>query len=669
MLYPPIDPAVSRRAKRLVQFLACWGLLIFGRLAYLQVVKHDYYAELADSQQVHRVEIPAHRGIIYDRNGHVLAITIPTERVVVDPARLPDIPTNASILAGVLGLDPQKLEADLSARAQRKSGNHYFVVAPRVHPEQAQRLRKLKFNWLYFESSSYRVYPNEGLAAHVLGGVDSEGHGNAGIEQGLEEELGGYSGYANMVADVSNRGFQSEVEAEPVPGNDVVLTIDHRIQYDLERHLADAVTKNSCKSARGVVMDPATGEIYALASYPTYNPNAKVTDPEARRNLPVQSAIEPGSVFKVFTISGAIEDGLVTPSRGYHCGNGRINLFGRVIHDAHPYGYLTVEDILAKSSNIGSIHVALELKEKRFHEYIKLFGFGDRTGLPLPGESPGRVIRLAKWTKSSIGSVAMGHEIMTTSVQLAQAAAVIANGGRLVKPRIVQRVRPNELSPYQVRKAAYEWPAPEGKAILSPNTVVTMRNMMDRVVAVGTGKEAKIQGYSSGGKTGSAQMFDPKAGVYLHRYHASFMGFAPINNPRVVVVITLDGAAKYGGVVAAPVFKAVAGAALRTLNVPTDLPVIEKTTPAAPVIFSDVAFADLTEQKPVEIVDNLEVTDTKSTLITPDFVGKPLRDVLAEASRQGFRIDPKGSGLVRAQVPAPGSPIAYGQKIQLRLGR
>jgi cell division protein FtsI (penicillin-binding protein 3) len=669
MLYPPIDPAARRRAKRLVRFLILWGVIIFGRLVYLQIYRHEHYTQLADKQHIHRVEIAAHRGIIYDRNGHILAITIPTERVIVDPARLPNIPTNAAIVAGILGLDANALTAELTNRAQRATNNRYYVIAPHVHPEQAQRLRSLRLNWLYFKPSSYRVYPNGGLAAHVLGGVDADGHGNAGIEQGLEEELGGYSGFANMVSDVSNRGFESEIEAEPVPGNDVVLTLDHRIQYDLEQELAAAVAKNDCKSGRGIVMDPSTGEILALASYPTYDPNEKVTNLESRRNLAVQSAIEPGSVFKVFTIAGAIEDGLVTPGTGYHCGNGRINLFGRVIHDAHSYGYLSVEDILAKSSNIGSIHVALELKEKRFYDYIKLFGFGDRTGLPLPGESPGRVIRLAKWTKSSIGSVAMGHEIMATTAQLAQAASVIANGGRLVKPRIVQRVRPNELSPYQIRKAAYEWPTAEGKPILSPRAVVTMRNMMDRVVAVGTGKEAKIKGYSSGGKTGSAQIFDPKTGAYLHRYHASFMGFAPMNNPRVVVVITLDGASKYGGVVAAPVFKAVAGSALRTLNVPTDLPVVEEPESVPPVILSDLAYAELTEQKPVETVDNSEVIETKSTLITPDFLGKPLRDVLAEASRQGFRINPAGSGLVRSQNPAPGSPISYGQKIELRLGR
>ncbi len=675
MLYPPIDPAAERRARRLLRWLALWGLAIFGRLVYLQVVRHEYFAAVADDQQIHRVEIPAHRGTIYDRNGQILAITVPTEKVVVDPARLSDKSFAAAILAEILSLDAAKLEVDLTERAQRKSGNHYFVVAPRASQEQAQKLKSLKLGWLQFESGSLRVYPNDDLAAHVLGGVDSQMHGNAGVEQGLEHELAGYSGYADLVTDVGQRGFESHIEAEPIPGNDVTLTLDHRIQYDLEQELVKAMKSpecGTCKTARGIVLDPQTGDILAMANYPTYNPNEKVTNSEVRRNLAVQSAFEPGSVFKVFTVAGAIEDGLVTPATGYHCGYGRLNLFGRTIHEAKKggYGYLTVEDILAKSSNIGAIKVALELKEKRFHEFIRLFGFGSRTGLPLPGESPGRVLRLSRWTKSSIGSVAMGHEVMATTVQLAQAAAVIANGGRLVSPRLVQRVAPNALSGQApLRQISYEEAVPDAKTVLSPATVVTMRNMMDRVVVAGTGKPAKIPGYSSGGKTGSAQIYDPKSGVYLSQYHASFMGFAPLNNPRVVVVITLDGSSKYGGVVAAPVFKAVAGSALRTLNVPTDLPVKEEIAKATEPDSADASFAELTSEKPVDNSENWEASEVKATLLTPDFMGKSLREVIAQSAAQGFRIDPLGSGLVRSQSPAPGEPAVFGQRIRVRLGR
>jgi cell division protein FtsI (penicillin-binding protein 3) len=497
-------------------------------------------------------------------------------------------------------------------------------------------------------------------------------HGNGGIEQGLDDELAGRPGYAHVITDVRQRGFESQVEVEPIPGSDVSLTLDYRIQYELEKHLAEAVESNKCWSGRGLVMDPHTGEILAMASYPTYNPNHRAQNMEARQNLAVQSAIEPGSVFKVFTIASAIEQKTVKPTTGFHCGNGKLNLFGRVIHDASKggYGYLSVEDILAKSSNIGAIHVGLTLGNKRLHEYIRRFGFGSRTGLPLPGESPGRLIRLSKWTPSSIGSVAMGHEVMTTTVQLGQALSAIANGGKLIRPRLIRSIGAHPSHQAAFRNTSYTEPFEAPVTILSPETVITMRQMMERVVLAGTGKGAKIRGFSSGGKTGSAQIYDPKLKKYLSKYHASFMGFAPVNNPRLVTVITLNGSSVFGGVVAAPVFSKVTTAALRILNIPGDLP--ETSIPAAdqdPKLVADAAFPLPTEENPVEDVDNSEIKSTNATLVAPNLYGLTLRAVLEKASAHGLRINPSGSGLVRSQSPAPGEPVSYGQKITVRLGR
>jgi len=421
-----------------------------------------------------------------------------------------------------------------------------------------------------------------------------------------------------------------------------------------------------------MIMDPNTGEIIAMASYPTYNPNDKTANLEVRQNLATQSAIEPGSVFKVFTLAGAIQEKTVKPTTGFHCGNGRFNLFGRVIHDStkNGYGYLSVDDILAKSSNIGAIQVGLTLGDKRLFDYIRLFGFGSRTDLPLPGESTGRVLRLSKWSKSSIGSVAMGHEVMTTTAQLGQAVSVIANGGKLIKPRLVSNVSMPGTNGLQLRRTSYESvPDQEPKQILSPETIVQMRKMMEHVVLAGTGKTAKIPGYSVGGKTGSAQIYDPKSKQYLHKYHASFMGFTPVNNPRLVTVITLNGSHLYGGVVAAPVFRDATSAALRILNIPKDLPDEPSAMPVTEVAVSDASFPLLSEEKPVEEVENLDDTTTKASLVTPNFMGMTLRAVLEQAGDKGLRIDPSGSGLVRAQSPEPGQPIAYRQKIKLRLGR
>jgi len=646
-----------------------WGVAVVIKLFYLQIVKHDFYAELADQQQTRLVEIPAHRGTIYDRNGHVLAISVPVETVVVNPATLPNVEIAAALLAEILELDQKKLLNNLNEKVAEKRG--YFKVAERLTQDQVKRLKSLKLGWIQFESSSIRVYPNDQLAAHVLGGVDFEKHGNGGIEQGHEDELAGRPGYASMVTDVRHRGFESNIEVEPIPGNDVSLTIDYRVQYELEKLLSKSVVENNCWSGRAMVMDPHTGEVYAMASYPTYNPNDKVVDIEARQNLVIQSAIEPGSVFKVFTVAGAIEENKVTPSTGFHCGFGKFNLFGRVIHDSskHGYGYLTVEDILAKSSNIGAIQVGLALGEKRFFDFIKLFGFGSKTGLPLPGESTGRVLRLSKWSKTSIGSVAMGHEVMATTAQLGQAVSVIANGGKLVHPKLVSQLSQARTNGYQLRHTSYEAPVEAQQTVISAETVVKMRKMMERVVLEGTGKSAKIHGYSVGGKTGSAQIYDPKTKTYLHKYHASFMGFTPVNNPRLVTVVTLNGSSLYGGLVAAPVFRDATHAALRILNIPKDLPDDTRTEEKRAVSVSDASFPLLSGDKPVEEVENPETGLTKVSLLTPDFSGMTLRAVLELSSEKGFRIDPSGSGLVRDQFPAKGSPVAYGQKIKLRFGR
>lgn len=666
----PIHPAVDRRARWLLRILVLWGIAVLARLFYLQIIRHDVYADLAESQQTRLVEIAAHRGTIYDRNGHILAITVPIAGVVLNPQQVPNLEIAASLLAQILEIPESDLLNNLRAKAVAK--RKYFKVADRITQDQVKRLKSLRLGWIQFESSTIRVYPNDQLAAHVLGGVDFEMQGNSGIEQGLEDDLAGRPGFANMVTDVGHRGLESVVEIEPLPGNDLTLTIDYRVQYELEKALALAVD-GKCLSGRGIVMNPHTGEIIAMANYPTYNPNVKVTDVNARQDLALQSAIEPGSVFKVFTIAGAIEEHKVTSQTSFHCGNGKLNLFGRVIKDHDSYGYLAVEDILAHSSNIGAIHVAQELGEKRFFDYIKLFGFGAKTGLPMPGESSGRVMRLSKWTKSSIGSVAMGHEIMATTIQLAQAVSVIANGGQLVQPTLVRQISQTANDRVNLRPASYEQPRTASPTVLSPDTVVQMRKMMERVVLAGTGKNAKIRGYSVGGKTGSAQMYDPKTKTYLHKYHASFMGFTPVNDPRLVTVITLNGSPLFGGAAAAPVFSEVTKAALRILNIPKDLPDDDKREPARagdndPSV-NDAAFALLTEEKPVEEVENSSPELTKTSLVTPNYMGLTLRAVLEAASAKGFRIDPSGSGLVRSQSPLPGEPISYGQKIKLRFGR
>jgi cell division protein FtsI/penicillin-binding protein 2 len=335
-----------------------------------------------------------------------------------------------------------------------------------------------------------------------------------------------------------------------------------------------------------------------------------------------------------------------------------MTLFRRVIRDHDPYDALSMADVLAKSSNIGAINIGLKVGNERMLDYIKRFGFGRLTGVPLPGESPGLVWPLKKWIPSSIGSVAMGHELMTTTVQLAQSCSVVANGGLLVKPRIISdRQRPGA--------AREPEPLLRTTQVIAPETANTMRQMMQRVVLEGTGRNAQLKGYSSAGKTGSAQIYDPEAGVYTHRYNASFMGFAPVNRPAIVVVVTLNGASKYGGAVAAPVFERVASAALRMLEVPKDMPDIEPV-PVRDEDLADVAIAGL-GQAPVlqEMPSGAPAAGPR----VPDFSGKSLRGVIEQATERGITVEYSGTGLARVQDPPPGSVLRAGERVKVVFAR
>ncbi|HYP13958.1 MAG TPA: penicillin-binding protein, partial [Bryobacteraceae bacterium] len=498
-------------------------------------------------------------------------------------------------------------------------------------------------------------------------------------------DLTGKTGRARNKTDVRQKVYQSEIEADAEPGKIITLTVDERIQFVAERELAAAVREHNAKTGSLVVMDPSTGHILALANFPDYDPNVAPKpgeDPQNRRNLSVIAPFEPGSVFKVITVATALDTTRLTPANTFHCGNGSMTLFRRVIHDAKPHGVLSVADILAKSSNIGAIKIAMNVGEEKLYDYIRRFGFGQVTGLPLPGESGGVVRKLSRWIPSSIGSVAMGHELSATSVQLAQACSVVANGGFRVTPTLVMsKERPGG----DVERAA---PA-ERVQILRPENAMKMRMMMEGVVLHGTGKAARLDGYSSAGKTGSAQIFDYASRSYTHRYNGSFMGFAPVTNPRIVVVVTLNGTTKFGGVVAAPVFHKVATAALRYLDVPRDLPESINEPGSDVSIDPDLAIADLSQPPEIdeEETGTVLLAQAKATVPprvfgpepppvqlpvalanarkTPDFTGKTKRAVLEQSSALGFRVEIAGAGIARSQQPPPGAPLPRGERVRV----
>jgi len=680
---------MERRLTWLAVIIGIWGAAILANLISLQVVHHRAYAAKARAIQEVVVQIPAPRGTIFDRNGQPLAMSISTQSVHVNPQKVPDIGVASELLALVLHLDRAELESKM--RAAYESGRGYLRVKRNISAEESESLRKMALDWIGIATESQRHYPKGELAAHVIGAVDFEEKGNAGIEKALENELRGIPGRARMLTDVKRRGIESQQAQEPRAGTPITLTIDERLQFVAEREIAAAVAAHHAASGSVVVMNPYTGDVLALASYPTYDPNVPPQpgdDPSARLNHAVSVPFEPGSVFKVITLSAALETTSLNPESPINCNGGKITLYGRTIHDSHAgMGVVPMKTVLARSSNVGAIQVGLRVGQTNMNDYVRRFGFGRRTAIPLPGESPGKVRKLQYWGKTSLPSVSMGQEVSVTTLQLAQAACVIANGGSLVKPRLV------------LKKGNQPEPAAPPVRVLKPDNAITMRQMMEGVVLVGTGSRARLAGYSSGGKTGSAQIFDFATRHYTHTYNGSYMGFAPLTNPAVVVVVSLNGThgeAGFGGQAAAPVFKVVAGEALRIFDVPKDLPETEnaRTLVTRNEDLDDLAISDLGAGGPNILEDGDEedaapgaasaaaaaaASDAASvgTMVikgapgptVPNFRGKTMRDVLAEAAAKGLVVLPDGSGVARVQYPAPGTPLHEGDRIRVQFAR
>ena len=662
---------VERRLTYLALAILLWGGSIFAKLISLQVVHHQEYVAQARKHQEEVRTIPAPRGTIFDRNGRPLAMSIPTEFVYVNPLKVPDIGVAADILSQFLHLNRVELYGRLKNAQENNRG--YLIVKKNITFDEGQHLRNVAFDWIKIQTDSQRHYPKGRLAAHILGGVDFSEHGNGGVEKSMDADLSGVPGQELLLKDVKHRGIDTEKENAGRPGEPVTLTIDERLQFVAERELAKGVADHNAISGSVVVMNPNNGDILAMASFPPFDPNAppvSYQDVVARQNHATAVPFEPGSVFKVITLSAALETTRLRPETIIDCGLGPLVLFGRAIHEAHTYyGSIPMSDVLKHSSNIGAIKVGMTVGPANLYSYASKFGFGQRTGVPLPGESRGRLRPLKKWGATSLASVAIGQEVSVTTLQLARAASAVANGGLLVQPRLV------------LKKGDKAEPVPPPVRILRPETAITMRQMMEGVVMVGgTGyPEARLAGYSVGGKTGSAQIFDFATKHYTHNYNGSFMGMVPLTNPSMVVVVTLNnthGVNGYGGRAAAPVFHAVATEALRLLEVPKDLPDEPADTLVAnkkPEPEEGQAFTDLADGENIlmdsEEGDDQPVDPDYHGPTVPNFRGKTMRDVLAEASSKGLTILPNGSGVARVQYPAAGAPLHQGERIRVQFSR
>ncbi len=561
---------MDKRAQKVRLSLVFIVFLVFlsavlVRLFYVQVLNNDKYARLAEAQHLSTFILKPQRGWIYDRNKRVLAMSLKVSSVYAVPRDIPedDKQRIAVELSRVLGLESEFILTRLS------KDKAFVWIKRRISEEEHRELRELKLRGVGFIKENKRHYPNQELAAHIIGFAGVDEQGLEGLELFSQEYLKGVPGRRALLRDAKQRvlpGFEYDF-VPPVDGHDLILTIDQTIQHYVERELSLAFSKNNAEGGSIVVMDPFTGEIFALANRPGFDPNRFAeAESSQRRNRAVTDYFEPGSTFKIITASAALNEGRVKLGEIFDCENGAYRVGGHTLHDHRPHGKMTFVEIIEKSSNIGTVKVAQKLGEELLYRYIRRFGFGTRTGIDLPGEVGGFIRPVSQWSRTSITALPMGHEITVTVVQMARAMAAIANGGYLVQPYVVSRVvdKQGELiedkSP-QVRER-----------IIEAETALKMKGILKGVVEKGTGRNAAPKGYTAAGKTGTAQKISPEGGYSHSEFVASFIGFTPVENPRFVIAVVFDNPrpSYYGGTVCAPVFKNIAENILRYAEVPEE---------------------------------------------------------------------------------------------------
>ena len=655
-----------------------WMTAVFGRLGYLQLVRHSDYLARAQRQQQRTIEITPKRGAIYDRNMHPLAMSVPVESAFAVPAEIGENKAMAArLLSGVLGVPRDVLEARF------ESGGSFVWVLRKLPPDKAEAVRQLNLKGVYLQSENQRYYPKRDLAAHVLGFVDLDEKGLGGIEYELDSAIRGKSEKIVVMADARQRWFDGGA-AQKDQGANVVLTIDEKVQYIAERELARAISETHALAGTVIVQNPNNGALLALANWPKFNPNSPNDGkPEGRMNRAVSAIYEPGSTFKLITLAAAFDQNLTRPEEVFDCENGAVYVAGHRIRDHKPFGLLTVANVLALSSDVGAIKIALRVGAPKFYDYIRAFGFGQQTGVDLPGESRGLLRKLENWTPVSIGSISMGQEVGVTPLQLVTAVSAIANGGTLYRPHVVAEVR-RGAGPLALAAPT----AGEPKEVIRPETAATLRRLMEGVILNGTGPKARLDGWTAAGKTGSAQKIDPATGRYSPtQLIASFTGFAPINEPAVTILVSLDSPVGQheGGQVAAPVFKRIAEQVLPYLDVPRDAPLSPKLIEAAYKRGEAVNEADLEDFSPVDFTAQPDPAATENDLkaenpqpsitvaldeggdiVVPDFLGKTMRDVTETCLRLGLEPVLVGSGLAVEEAPASGARVRRGAKITVR---
>jgi cell division protein FtsI/penicillin-binding protein 2 len=539
-----------------------------ARLIYLQVIKHDEYAALAAEKHVYKHVIYAERGTILDANNDVLAHNVPVENVVSDATHVNDRDAVVALVSAGLGLSSKQL-------AEKLNSERRYIVIKREVPESVagalrEKLRARNLRGIYFEHDATRMYPNGSMLCHVIGFTDFEHHGIQGVEASMDEYLHGQDGYRYIERNPTGQEIvlYRGQERAPRNGYQVHLTVDLNLQNIVENEIDAAMAEYRPQKATIILMRPQTGEILAMANRPNFDLNLRSeAKPEEMKNRAIIDMMEPGSTFKIVAAAAVLNEHKLRPDSTIFCENGLWNFGGAALHDHRAFSDLSVRDILIKSSNIGAAKLALSVGEQKFYEYIRRFGFGERTGIELPGEINGVIRPPRSWSKISITRIPMGHEIGVTPLQMTAAMATIANGGKLITPRIVKSITTSDgktissLSPVVLRQ------------VISPETARQIGDALRGVVSDrGTAAAAAVPGFTIAGKTGTAQKVDPQGGYEKGKYIVSFSGYLPAEHPVFVGIVVLDDAQtskpelNYGGLVAGPIFSRIAERAARYLD-------------------------------------------------------------------------------------------------------
>ena len=655
----PVPAPFAWRQTMKSRLLVCAGLLVFwtvaieARLLYLQVYAYADFTERANRQQMTTVTLSAKRGEILDRNGRVLAYSVDADTIAADPSEVQHPEETARKLCIALGSCTDEKLRELTAKLKRRG--RFAYLERQIAPDAAKRVKELELPGIIFYKESRRYYPNRELAAHALGYVGLDNKGLAGLESAYDSRIRGQEGRMLLHIDSKQRARAAREERPATAGDTLETTIDQNLQHIAERELRAGVAEFNAAGGTAVIMQPHTGEILAMANWPTYNPNAfKDADEIARKNRAIQDTYEPGSTFKLVTASAAFEEGVLDPSDLIDCGPGVITFPGRKpITEAkgHNYGVLSFEDVIVKSSNVGAIKAGLKIGPERLGRYINRFGFGTPLSPDFRGESSGIVWNPARLDPSGLASVSMGYQISVTPLQMVAAVSSVANGGTLIEPRIVRAFIRNGR-----RELVQHKPM---RRTVSSETAATMTQIMEAVVERGTAKVAQVEGFTVAGKTGTASKL--VNGRYSSSdYNVSFVGFVPSRQPALAIIVMIDSphgrVGPYGGTVAAPIFKRIAEASLRqlgvapTVNAPSPIMIARDSNPARDV-------------QPV--IERVAVRDG----LVPDVRGMSAREAIKAFMRAGLAPRLAGNGFVVEQSPEAGTPVVPGDAAILKLQR